>query len=123
MTYLKARIKSFKNAGRGVVLLFRTQQNARLHILATLIVVLLGFFVQLNYHEWSIILLAIGLVLMAESLNTAIEYLADEVSKEYSEKIRAAKDLSAGAVLITAIIAFIIGVLIIGPKLMSSFSA
>lgn len=120
--YFKGRIKSFKNAGRGIVQLFRKQQNARLHLMAVLAVVFLGFSIQLNRTEWCIILLAIALVLMAEALNTAIEYLADEVNREYNEKIRLIKDLSAGALLISAIIAFIIGALIFGPKLVHVFT-
>jgi len=117
MTYIKGRIKSFNNASRGVVQLFKRQHNARLHLLAVVIVTVLGFITKLSNNEWSVILLAIGLVLMAEALNTAIEYLADEVNQEYNEKIKLIKDLSAGAVLITAIISVIIGCLIFVPKL------
>lgn len=117
MTYIKGRIKSFNNASRGVVQLFKRQHNARLHLLAVVIVAVLGFIAKLSANEWSIILLAIGLVLLAEALNTAIEYLADEVNHEYSEKIKLIKDVSAGAVLITAIISVIIGCIIFGPKL------
>ncbi|HIA35462.1 MAG TPA: diacylglycerol kinase family protein [Flavobacteriales bacterium] len=117
MTYIKGRIKSFNNASRGIIQLFKRQQNARLQLLALVIVAGLGFIAKLTSNEWSIILLAIGLVLMAEALNTAIEYLADEVTQEYNEKIKLIKDISAGAVLITAIISVIIGCIIFVPKL------
>ena len=120
--HIRGRTKSFKNACRGIVQLFRKQQNARLHLMAVLAVVFLGFAIKLDTTEWCITLLAIGLVLMAEALNTAIEYLADEVNQEYNENIRLIKDVSAGAVLVSAIIAFVVGALIFGPKLVHVFT-
>jgi len=116
---IQNRIKSFKYASRGIVQLFKKQQNARLHLFAVIIIVVFGLIVKINITEWAIILLCIGMVITAETFNTAIENLSDEITEEYNERIKLIKDLSAGAVLISAIISLIIGVLIFGPKVYS----
>ncbi|MBL4577676.1 MAG: diacylglycerol kinase family protein [Flavobacteriales bacterium] len=114
---LIARIRSFKHAFRGIGVTFRTQHNSWIHLLAIFAVIGLGVYTDLNLQEWIFISLAIGLVLIAELANTAIEFLGDAISNEYDEKLKNAKDIGAGAVLIAAIIAVIIACLIFIPKL------
>ncbi|MBL4755034.1 MAG: diacylglycerol kinase family protein [Flavobacteriales bacterium] len=114
---LFARLRSFTHAIRGIGVMFSTQHNAWIHLLAIVLVVLLGFYTKLNLHEWIFIALAVGLVLVAELANTAIEFLGDAVSREQNEHIKNAKDIAAGAVLVAAIVAVIIACLIFIPKI------
>lgn len=115
-------IRSFGYAANGVLVLFKTQHNARVHLVATFLVVLLGFFFKISSSEWLFILLAIGLVIVAEALNSAIEFLADFVTEAYHDKIKKSKDLAAGGVLIASAIAAIVGAIIFLPKVSSMVS-
>lgn len=110
--YLAARIRSFGYAVKGIITLIGTQPHARLHLLATILVVSAGFGVHLRRWEWVVILLCIGMVWMAEALNTAIEYLSDEVTLERRDRIGKAKDVAAGGVLITAVVSIAVAVLV-----------
>ncbi len=95
----KKRIASFNFAFRGIGYMVRTQKNALIHLMAAIVVVIFGFLYQLERQEWCLIIFAIGLVIMAELFNTAIEFLTDLVSPDYHEKAGRAKDIAAGAVL------------------------
>lgn len=108
--YLAARVRSFGYAFRGIITLVATQPHARLHLLATFIVIGAGSIVHLRRWEWVAILLCIGMVWMAEALNTAIEFLSDEVTLERRDRIGKAKDLAAGGVLIAALISSLVAV-------------
>jgi len=110
--YLARRLKSIGYALKGIGTLLSTQAHARLHLAATLLVVAAGLFVRLRVWEWIAILLCIGMVWLAEALNTALEFLADEVSLDHRERIGKAKDVAAGGVLITAIVALVVGALV-----------
>lgn len=112
LQYLQSRVKSFGYALNGLKILLLTQPHAQLHALATVTVLIAGKILHLRRWEWVSILLCIGLVLMAEALNTALEFLADEVSLEKRERIGKAKDLAAGGVLITAMISVLVAVLV-----------
>jgi diacylglycerol kinase len=117
--YLKRRIQSIKIALDGIWQVIVTEENARIHALATLIVFLLAFLLGCSIIEWVILVLVVGFVWSAEIFNTAIEELVDLVNIETTPAAKKIKDASAGAVLITAIISLIIGLLIFGPKLWS----
>lgn len=110
-----ARIRSFKYAFRGIWVLVQSQHNAWIHALATVIVVITGLFFHISVPEWCWLILVMMLVWVAEALNTAIEFLADATVAEYHPLIEKVKDIAAGAVLITAIGAVIIGALIFYP--------
>jgi diacylglycerol kinase len=110
--YLSARIRSFGYAIKGIMTLVGTQPHARLHLLATVVVTGVGVYVHLRRWEWVAILLCIGLVWMAEALNTAVEFLADEVTLERRDRIGKAKDVAAGGVLIVAIISVAVAALV-----------
>jgi diacylglycerol kinase (ATP) len=109
------RIRSFKYAFVGIWTMLKSQQNAWIHAFATVAVVLAGFVLGISPAEWCWLVLAIIAVWMAEALNTAIEFLADVASPEFHPLVKKAKDVAAGAVLISAIGALIIGIIIIGP--------
>lgn len=110
--YLSKRLKSFGYAFQGIRTLIVTQPHAQLHLLATIIVVTVGLLVGLRRWEWVAIMLCIGMVWMAEAINTALEFLADEVSLEQRERIGKAKDIAAGGVLIVAMISVVIAALV-----------
>jgi diacylglycerol kinase (ATP) len=109
------RIRSFKYAFAGIWTMLKSQQNAWVHAFATVAVVTVGFILGISSAEWCWLVLAIIAVWMAEALNTAIEFLADVASPEFHPLVQKAKDVAAGAVLISAIGAIIIGIIIIGP--------
>ena len=113
--FWRRRGKSFACALRGIAVLLRTQTNARIHLLATVLVVAAGFVFRISRGEWVPLAFAIGIVWIAEAVNTAIEALADRITRENDDAIRRAKDVAAGAVLLAAITAAIIGLLILGP--------
>jgi diacylglycerol kinase len=115
------RIKSFGNAFRGIFYAFKTQHNIWIHSLVIVVVVIAGFIFKLDVMEWGLVVLAIGLVLATEMINTAIEWLVDLVSPEYKEKAGLIKDVAAGAVLIAAVISVIIGIIVFLPKISKAF--
>ena len=109
------RLRSFPHAIRGVLRMIRCQHNAWIHALATITVLAAGFFFELSGAEWCWIILAISTVWTAEALNTAFEFLADVASPEFHPTVRDAKDVAAGAVLLTALAATVIGFVIFWP--------
>jgi len=110
------RIRSFKYAFVGIFHLLRSQHNAWIHALATILVVSAGLYFQLTAAEWCWIVLAITSVWTAEALNTAFELLSDATTKDFDPLIGRAKDVAAGAVLLTAIGASTIGLIIFWPR-------
>ncbi len=110
-------LKSFVYAFNGLRLLLKEEQNARIHFVASVIVIVAGFYFGLNTYEWMAIIFSIGLVITVEIINTAIENIADFISPAKNENIKKIKDLSAAAVLISAIIALSIGLIVFLPKL------
>lgn len=115
---LRKRLKSFHYAFNGIRLLIRHEHNAWIHCLAAVCAVTAGWLTGLSAAEWIAIAFAIGLVLAAEAVNSAIEALADVVSPDYNEGIKRTKDLAAGAVLLLAMTAAVVGLIIFIPKLL-----
>ncbi|MGZ5261503.1 MAG: diacylglycerol kinase family protein [Chthoniobacterales bacterium] len=109
------RIRSFRHAIVGVLRMIRCQHNAWIHAAATLAVIVTAFCLRISAADWCWIILAISIVWTAEALNTAFEFLADAASSEFHPLIRDAKDVAAGAVLITATAAAVIGGIIFWP--------
>ena len=118
----KKLINSFKYAIEGIISSFKTERNMKIHVLAMIIVIALGLFFKLNKVEWCFIIIAIASVISAELFNTAIESVVDMVSPERNPKAKLAKDIAAGAVLVVAIGAAIIGFIIFGPQIINVFS-
>lgn len=109
---LQTRINSFKYAFDGIADLFKTQVNARIHAFFISLVIGGGFFFNISKTEWLLCIIAMAMVLAAEAMNTALEYIVDLVSPEYNELAGKAKDAAAAAVLILAIAAIVIGFLV-----------
>lgn len=111
-TEIQKRLDSFGYAFKGIKDLFLTQRNAQIHLTVSIFVIIAGFFFNISKTEWLICILLIGLILAAEALNTALEFLTDLVSPDYHELAGKTKDVAAAAVLLLAIAAAIIGVMI-----------
>ncbi|MES2315838.1 MAG: diacylglycerol kinase family protein [Patescibacteria group bacterium] len=111
------RIKSLGHAIRGLGVFFRSTHAAWIHIATAIVVVCLGFALKISSTEWMFIVFSCGLVLITESINTAIEIDIDLTSPEYHPFARDTKDVAAGAVLLAAITAVIMGLIIFLPKI------
>lgn len=118
---LRSRINSFRYAFAGITELFRSQPNAKIHIVAAVLVIGFGFYFNISTTEWCLIIFSIFGVLAAEAFNTSIEYLTDLVSPDFHPLAGKTKDVAAAAVLLTAIGAAIIGGIIFLPKLITMF--
>jgi len=116
-SFFRSRAQSFQHARNGLRNLFSTQINGKIEGIIVLIVVTFGIFLNLNRTEWLFVIFAIGIVFLAEIFNTVIEFLLDSLYSEYNYKVKQIKDMSAGGVLVAAIISAIIGCLIFLPKL------
>ncbi len=110
-------LKSFKNANQGIKDALKSEPNLRFHFLAALITVSLSFYLKFTSIELMILITTIFSVIILELVNTVIEKLVDLNSLEISENARAIKDISAGAVLLSSIAAFLIGLILFIPKL------
>ena len=115
---LRARMASFRNAWKGLSVFVRQEHNAWIHLSMTVLVILAGFLFRISTYEWIAVVFAIGLVISAEAINSTIERLADVVQPNRDERIRDVKDICAGAVLVCAMTAFVIGLIVFLPKLL-----
>lgn len=111
---------SFRYAFRGIWHVLRSEQNIRIHFAATIIVIVLGFLLDLSGLEFAVLLLATGFVISAEVLNTVVEDFLDVVHPEHHASVRRIKDALAGAVLLSAMVAVGVGLLIFGPRLVAA---
>lgn len=118
---IKRFFKSFTYAFSGIKTALKTEQNFLFDIIFGLLTIIIGFLLKLNGIEFTIILLAIGLVISLELINTAIEYTIDMAMPEIHPLAKASKDISAAAVFISSLIAFIIGLIIYLPKFIALF--
>lgn len=111
---------SLKHAYEGFVYTIKSQPNFRFHLLATICAVLFGLYFRINSLEWLIIVFTINMVLVAEMVNTSIESIVDLITLERRESAKTAKDVSAGMVLVSAILAMVVAFLIFFPKIVES---
>jgi len=110
--------QSFKNAANGFRRAFTEERNMKIHLVAAILVIIFGFLFKLDTPRWLAVVFAIGLVFVSELFNTAIELLTDMVTTEYSQQAKNVKDISAAAVLVSAVISVIIGIIVFtGPIL------
>jgi diacylglycerol kinase (ATP) len=114
---LKNRLKSFRNASMGLKMLIVEEHNARIHLFAAIVALILGVFFKVSTFEWIVIILSIGLVISVEAINSSIERIADFISPEYNDKIKSIKDISAASVLICAFTVLLIGCIVFIPKI------
>lgn len=108
---------SFKYAFEGIIQTYKGEQNLKIHTFIAILVVVFGFFLKISTIEWFACLILIGLVLMSEFFNTAIEYVVDLASPRIHPLAKAAKDTASAGVLIMSIMAAIVGGIIFIPKL------
>jgi len=116
------RMKSFRDAANGIRLLLKFEHNARIHLLILILVVIAGFLLKISSTEWIAIVIVSGLVLAGECFNSAVEYLSDRITPDYDEEIGKAKDIAAAAVLISAIVSVITGLIIFIPAVLRVLS-
>ena len=117
----KRLINSFKYAFTGIWTALKKEKNMKIHFAVAVLVVILGILFKISKVEWILCTFAIAIVISAELFNTAIETIVDMITAEQNEKAKIAKDVSAGAVLITAIGATIVGIIIFLPKIAQIF--
>jgi diacylglycerol kinase len=115
------RIKSFSYAIKGIAILFKSQPNARIHGVVLSLVIAAGLYFQIEKSEWLIIALIASLVLSAEAMNTAVEFVVDLVSPDYNHLAGKAKDVAAAAVLLAAFGAVVVGLIIFLPRVLNLF--
>ncbi len=115
---MKRLLHSFRYGFAGIAHALRTQANFRIHLSISIAVIIAGLSLRISNTEWAIIVVTLMIVLSAELVNTSIENAMDRVSTEQHPLAKVAKDSAAGAVLITAIGAVIVGGLIFGPKIL-----
>ncbi|HET9825733.1 MAG TPA: diacylglycerol kinase family protein [Chitinophagaceae bacterium] len=115
---IRARLKSFRYAFEGLSSFFTSQHNAIIHLLITIFAFAAAAFFKVSKAELIAIIMATTFVWMAELFNTAIEKLSDVVSKEFHPTIKFIKDVSAAAVLVSAVAAFSTGMIIFVPKIL-----
>jgi diacylglycerol kinase len=114
----KNHFESQKVALTGLKLILRNERNFRIQLVVSALVIIIGFILNFSHRDWVSISLLIGMVLIAEAFNSVIEALSDTLSQEYRVNIRYAKDVSAGAVLISAMVSVVAGSLIVFPYLL-----
>lgn len=114
---IKRLRKSFGYAFKGIDDVIKNEPNMKIHVVVAILVVIMAFILKVSIIEWIILVLLIGAVLAAETINTTIEGLVDMYTKEYDEKAKVVKDTAAGTVLILAITSAIIGLIIFVPKI------
>src|SRR4030067_3497071 len=115
--FLRTRARSFRYAFAGWWFVIRPQLNAWIHMLVSLLVVIVGFWLHLSARDWAVIVFAIALVWISEFLNTALEAVVDLASPQQHQLARGGKDVGAAAGLIAATSPALIGFLLIGPPL------
>ncbi len=116
---LKKRIKSFEYSLAGLAHLLKLEHNARIHVIAAIMVVIAGWLLEISSMEWVAIVICIGFVFTTETLNTSIENICDHLTTDIHPNIKIIKDLASGAVLISAVTAVVVALIIFLPKILS----
>lgn len=116
------RLESFQYAFAGIWHTFKTQRNAQIHLVITAVILILGFILELGLVEWAVLTLTAGFVISTEMLNTVAEAAMDYATSDFNLQVKLVKDVAAGAVLVAAITAVVVGLLILGPPLLERLS-
>lgn len=117
----KKLINSFKFAFKGIGSSLKSERNMKIHFTMMFLVIIAGMLFNISMWEWITCFILFGLVISLEMVNTAIEIVVDIVSPKYDIRAGRAKDIAAGAVLVNAIVAAIVGLLIFLPKVIGLF--
>jgi diacylglycerol kinase (ATP) len=115
MSWISERVRAFACAGKGLWHMFGSESHARLHLLAVVAVIVLGYITHISRTDWITLVVVCSMVVACEAFNTALERLADAVHPEHHPLVGQAKDVAAGAVLVSALASVIIGALIFLP--------
>lgn len=118
---MKNFLRSFKYAFEGIVTGIKEEQNMKIHISIMILVIVFGIMLKISKIEWIICIALFGLVISMELINTAIENTVDLITKENNQQAKIAKDVAAGAVLVSAIVSSVIGLMIFIPKILAIF--
>lgn len=110
-------LEAFRFAFSGLWYALRTQRNMRIHILIAAAVAIMGLWLQVSAEQWAILAATTGLVLLSEMINTVVEGIVDLVCPDYHPLAKTVKDVMAGGVVLAAMVAVIVGLLILGPPL------
>lgn len=110
-------LEAFRFAFSGLWYALRTQRNMRIHILIAAAVAIMGLWLQVSAEQWAILAATTGLVLLSEMINTVVEGVVDLVCPDYHPLAKTVKDVMAGGVVLAAMVAVIVGLLILGPPL------
>ncbi len=121
MLYFRKRIQSFVYAFKGIRELFVSQPNAQIHLVAMGVILAIGWYIGISSMEWCLIIICMALVLVAEGLNTALEFLTDLASPDFHPLAGKAKDVAAGSVLLAVILCGIVWGIIFIPKITAFF--
>ena len=120
--FFSREAESFACAFRGIAALLKSEFHSRIHLVATIAVLTLGWWFGVGAGEWIAVILSIGLVWVAEALNTAIEYVADLAHPDEHPEVKKLKDLAAAAVLFASIIALVVGLIVFLPRIYNTCS-
>jgi|SRR5690606_24376404 len=118
MNYIKKRRSAFGYAIKGLKTFFFTEDHPKIHAIAGIVAIALGFFLHINSTEWMALIFCIALVISTEAINSALEQLTDIASPGYLESAGKVKDIAAGAVLVVSVAAGIVGLIIFTPKIL-----
>lgn len=122
MSYLKKRIRSFGFAITGIITFVRSEPHALLHFIATIIAIAAGVYYHISNTQWILLAIVIAIVWITEMLNTVLEKIMDHISPDYHPRVKWIKDVAAGAVLIAALLALIVGAIIFIPIIKTAVS-
>ena len=123
LSFIRSRIRSFRNAFAGWWFVIRTQRNAWIHAVASVLVFLVSVWLPLNRLEWALIIVAVAMVWTAEFFNTALEVVVDLATREQHPLAKVSKDVGAAAVLIASLNAALIGAIVLGPLLVEKLKS
>ncbi|HET9397013.1 MAG TPA: diacylglycerol kinase family protein [Nitrospiraceae bacterium] len=118
-SYRRARLQSFRHAFAGLTFVVCNESNMRIHLAAAVVAAILGWLLHIDAAEWRWLILAVGIVLGAEVMNTAVEQACNAITRQHNAAIKIARDAAAGAVLLSAVIASLIGASVFAPYLTS----
>ena len=121
MVKIKRIVKSFNYAFRGLVKTFREEQNLKIQTIAGLIIIILAWYFQISRLEWLILILVIGLVILMEIINSAVERITDVLKPRINSYVKEIKDIMAAAVMLASLLAVIVGLIIFWPYFLKIF--
>ena len=113
--------KSQGYARNGLRLIFKNERNFKIHLSIAILVIIAGFVLKISYQDWIAVNLVISMVLISETMNSAVEAVCDTISQEYKVNIKYAKDVSAGAVLLSVLVSIITGIIVFTPYILKIF--